>query len=291
MKRFLKYSLPGFLLLSILIACEKEYESIDVIDDRNVQEYIKQNNLNVQEYQNTKVFYQVVIPGSGTDLKYSDQIPAIVTMRSLDGKFVSQDTFNMGNRYFNYLGYYNPEPLRIGIKEVLKKANGTLRMIVPSRLAFGRNGAGSIPGNASLDVTIKVMETSRIPEYEDFVIKDYLSRNSLTGFTKTAAGIYYKIADPGTGSPITIDSTVSVEYTGKYLNGKVFDKTTAGNPTTLKLSGFIEGWRQIIPLIKQGGNLQMVVPSSLAYGLSGDPNRGMPPFSTLDFTVKVTDVK
>lgn len=291
MKRFLKYSLPGFLVLSIFIACEKEYESIDVLDDRTVQEYIKQNNLNVQEYNNTKVFYQIVVPGSGTDLKYSDQVPAIVTMRSLDGKYVSQDTFSIGNRYFNYLGYYNPEPLRIGVKEVLKKANGTLRMIVPSRLAFGRNGAGSIPGNASLDVTIKILEVSKMAEYEDGVIKGYLSKNSLTDFTKTATGIYYKITDSGTGSPITIDSTLSVEYTGKYLNGIVFDKTAAGSPTTMKLSGFIEGWRQILPLIKEGGSLQMIIPSRLAYGLSGSSDRGMPPFSTLDFTVKVTDVK
>ncbi len=36
--------------------------------------------------------------------------------------------------------------------------------------------------------------------------------------------------------------------------------------------------------------MQMIVPSSSAYGIEGDVERGMPPFSSLDFTVKVTDV-
>ena len=289
MKQFLKYSLPGFLLLSIFIACEKEYESIDVLDDRTVQEYIKQNNLNVQEYNGTKVYYQILVPGSGTDLKYSDQIPAIVTMRSLDGKYVSQDTFNMGNRYYNFLGYYNPEPLRVGVKEVLKKPNGTIRMIIPSRLAFGRNGSGSIPGNASLDVTVRVLETSKLPEYDDFTIRKYMESKSLTGFSKSTNGVYYKIAQPGTGSPISVDSTIVANYTGKLMNGVIFDRANPGAEATFGLKSLVKGWQEVIPLIKQGGRVRMIIPSTLGYGKEG--NSSIPPFSCLDFEVNVTDVK
>jgi len=162
MKQFLKYTLPGFLLLTILFSCQKEYETIDVIDDRNVKEYIQLNKINMQEYQGTGIYYQVVSPGTGPELQYSDRMPALITMRSLDGKYVSIDTFSIANRYFNFLGYYNPEPIRIGVKEVLKKSNGTLRMIIPSRLAFGRNGSGSIPGNASLDITVRALDISKV---------------------------------------------------------------------------------------------------------------------------------
>lgn len=291
MKNFFKYLLPGFLFLGIIAACEKEYESIQVIDDRNVSTYIQQNNLNVQEYMDSGVYYQVVKPGTGAEVQYSDKLPLVFTIRSLDGKYTAIDTFNVGNRYYNFLGYFNPEAVRTGIKEVLKKAGGTVRMIIPSRLAFGRNGVGSIPGNASLDMTVEVLEADKIPQYDDFTIRKYMELNTLTGFTKTTSGLYYKISEPGTGSPITIDSTVTVEYTGKFFNGKVFDKAVAGSPLSLKLSDFIEAWKEAIPLIKQGGNIQMIVPSALAYGIQGDSNRGMPPFSCLDFTVKVTDVK
>ncbi len=290
MRQFFKYALPGFLLLSILVACEKEYETIDVIDERNVTAYIKQNNLNMLEYQETGVYYQVVSPGTGADVEYSQRLPLIFTIRSLDGKYVATDTFSVGNRYYNFLGYFNPEAVRTGIKEVLKKRSGTLRMIIPSRLAFGRNGVGSIPGNASLDLTVKVLDTAKLAAYEDFTMQKYMNGNGLTGFTKSSTGIYYKIADPGTGSPITVDSTVVAEYTGKLLSGVVFDKAVAGSPATFSLSSVIKGWQETIPRIKQGGTVRMIIPSSRAYGYEGSDG-AIPPFSCLDFNVKVTDVK
>ena len=116
MKQFFKYLLTFTLLSVILVSCAKEYETIEVIDDRNVKDYIKKNNLSVQEYNGTGMYYQVVSPGNGSDLQYSDQTPILLTIRSIDGKFASVDTFAGGNRYYNYLGYFNPESVRTGIK-------------------------------------------------------------------------------------------------------------------------------------------------------------------------------
>ncbi|WP_411273666.1 FKBP-type peptidyl-prolyl cis-trans isomerase [Daejeonella sp.] len=288
MKQLLKYTLPCIFLLSLIIACEKEYDSIEIIDDKNINAYIQANKLNVVEYQNSGIYYEVINPGSGTDVEYSDQLPLIFTIKSLDGKYSSLDTFSNSNRYFNFLGYFNPEGVRIGIKEVLKKKSGTIRMIIPSRTAFGRNGAGTIPGNASLDLTVRVLDKNKLPAYEDFTIQKYLAANALTGFTKTASGLYYKIDAPGTGSPISVDSTVKVEYEGKLFNGTIFDKTSTGSPASLGLADVVKGWQEAIPLIKEGGTIRMILPSSLGYGLQG--NEGIPAFSALFFNVKVTDV-
>jgi FKBP-type peptidyl-prolyl cis-trans isomerase len=217
-------------------------------------------------------------------------VPAIITTRSIDGTYASIDTFSASNRYYNFLGYFNPEAIRLGIKEVLKKSNGTIRMIIPSRLAFGRNGSGNIPGNVSIDMTIRVLDVSKIAAYEDFSIKSYLQTNSLTGFTKTSSGLYYKIAQPGTGSPITVDSTVVANYTGKLLNGVVFDRAAPGSEATFPLKNLVQGWQEAIPLIKQGGSIRLIVPSSLAYGMQGS-SPSIPAFSALDFEINVTDVK
>ncbi len=292
MRLFFKYTLPGLFLLAVLAACQKEYESIDVIDDRAVSAYIQQNNLNVTEYENRRFYYQIVTPGTGPELDYSDQVPMILSIRSLDGKYASVDTFSSNNRYYNFLGYYNPEPLRLGVKEVLKRSSGAIRMIIPSRLAFGRNGVGNIPGNASLDIMIRVLDKNKMPEYEDYNIRQYLTANNLTGFTKTSSGLYYRIASAGSGSPITIDSTIVAEYTGRLLNGKVFDQTTAGNGATFRLNdpGLRQGWKEGIPLINEGGSIRLVMPSSLAYGLEGSGGT-IPPFMPLDFDVKITEVK
>lgn len=290
MRQFLKYAFPVFLSIAIFASCQKEYETIDVIDDRNVQEYIQQNKLNVKEYESSGIYYEVVASGTGPAVEYSDMVPAIITTRSLDGKYISIDTFSVSNRYYNFLGYFNPEAIRIGVKEVLKKSNGTIRMIIPSRLAFGRNGSGDIPGNASIDMTVRILDVSKIADYEDFTIKKYLQTNSLTGFTKTSSGLYYKIAQPGTGSPITVDSTIVANYTGKLLNGVVFDKAAAGSEATFTLKSLVKGWQEALPLIKQGGAIRLIVPSSLAYGLQGS-SPSIPAFSALDFEINVTDVK
>ncbi|MES3016578.1 MAG: FKBP-type peptidyl-prolyl cis-trans isomerase [Bacteroidota bacterium] len=291
MKQFFKYAVPALLLISVITACEKEYESIESIDDKNVTAYIQSNKLNVVEYKDSGVYYEVTNAGSGPDVEYSDQVGLVFTLKSLDGKYSALDTFSTFNRYFGFLGYFNPEAVRVGVKEVLKKKSGTVRMIIPSRAAFGRNGSGDIPGNASLDLTVSVLDNNKMGQYEDAVIKKYLATNNLSGFTKTSSGIYYKIADAGTGSSITVDSTISVEYTGKFLNGTVFDKAVPGSAITLILDGFIDAWKEIVPLIKQGGSLQLITPSAKAYGSAGDRTRGMPAFSSLDFTLKVTDVK
>jgi FKBP-type peptidyl-prolyl cis-trans isomerase FkpA len=288
MKRFFKYALPGFLLLSIFVACEKEYESIEALDSRNVQAYIQQNKLNLTQFQNTGMYYEVITPGTGPDLAFSDQVPMIFTIRSTDGKYIAADTLALSNRYYNYLGYFNLEVVRNGLKEVLKKSSGTMRMVIPSRLAFGRNGASGVDGNTPIDMTVKVLDRSKIPAYEDFAIKKYMADKSLTGFTKTNSGLYYKIADAGTGSPIAVDSTITTEYTGKLINGVVFDKTNAGTPASFVLSSLVQGWQEAVPLIKQGGTIQFILPSSIGYGLEG--TTAIPPFSVLDFTVKITDV-
>lgn len=288
MKQFFKYAVPGLLLLSIVAACEKEYESIESIDKKNVTAYIQANKLNLVEYQNSGIYYEILNPGSGADLEYSDQVPLLLTIKSIDGKYTSIDTLSSSNRYYNYLGYFSQEGVRVGIKEVLKKSSGTIRMIIPSRFAFGRNGSGNIPGNASLDLTVKVLNKSKIAAYDDASIQKYMNANSLSGFTKTKSGLYYKIDVAGTGSPITADSTIKAEYEGKLLNGTIFDKTSTGSSVTLALSDVVKGWQEAIPLIKEGGTIRMILPSSLGYGLEG--NSGIPPFSCLYFSVKVTEV-
>jgi FKBP-type peptidyl-prolyl cis-trans isomerase len=293
MKQFFKYAVPCIFLLSLIVACDKEYDTIEVIDDKNVNAYIQKNKLNLVEFKDTGIYYEIINPGVGADLENSEEVPIVFSSKSLDGKYISIDTFNVNNRTYRYLGYIFPEALRIGIKDILKKRSGTLRLIIPSRLAFGRNGSGDIPGNASLDLTVKVLDKSKISEYDDISIKKYLTANNLTGFTKTATGLYYKIAEVGTGSPITADSTVVAEYTGKFFNGVVFDKTVSGSGATFQLSGansVVKGWQEAIPLIKQGGIIRIILPSSLGYGLAGDPNRGLPAFTSLDFDIKVTDV-
>ena len=113
----------------------------------------------------------------------------------------------------------------------------------------------------------------------------YCTANNIT-YTEHASGILYEIMSPGLTTQPTIANTVAVVYTGKLLNGNQFD--ASANPVRLALNGVIKGWQIGIPLIKKGGSIKMVIPSSLAYGCTGQGS--IAPNSPLYFEVTLTDV-
>ena len=272
------------LSLVVMVGCEKEYESIQVEDERNIQEYISRNGLNMQQYDTTGIYYSITKTPTGPPLDYTEQLPLIYTVKTLDGSFSREDT--IANHYGGYFGYYSPAALREVVMANLKNQGGSIRIIVPSRKAYGRNGNTSlgIPGNASLDYTVTVLDKSKLKEYEDAMIRNFISREGLTGFTKTEDNIYYKISAPGTGETIHADSVLTINYTGRLLNGTEFETREGG---LLGLSQAIQGWQKIIPLIKVGGSVRFILPSQFGYGLEG--SNTIPGFSPLDFDVTVTD--
>jgi FKBP-type peptidyl-prolyl cis-trans isomerase len=102
-------------------------------------------------------------------------------------------------------------------------------------------------------------------------INNYLEANSSKNFVQQESGLYYLEVTAGTGrQPVALD-TVSVIYTGKFLNGNVFDSNVGGNQLVFAtgegtmLTGFEEG----IMLMKEGGKATILVPSNLAYGTQG----------------------
>lgn len=286
---------PYFIVLLFMVltaACTKEYATISEEDEQQIQAYISTNGLIMQKYDTTGVYYSVIQEGTGPDLDYTKQIPLVYTLKSLDGSYTSQDTFI--NHYASFFGYFSPEVLKTTIMANLKKEGGTIRVIVPSRKAYGRNGSGKIPGNACLEYTVKVLERSKLKQYEEAVINKYLVANSLTGFTEyDTTGIYYKISEAGTGTTsIGLDSTITFNYTGRLLNGTVFE-TNEG--TTTVLGSYIPSWQTMIPLIKEGGSIRFIAPSSYSYGIAGSAATtvgqiSIPPFAPLDFDVEVTTV-
>ncbi|MBC8053173.1 MAG: FKBP-type peptidyl-prolyl cis-trans isomerase [Sphingobacteriaceae bacterium] len=285
-----------FLTLTLIVfsSCKKEYESIEELDENNIQQYLKDNNITAKRNAQGIYFLSTGNRGAGAKLEYNEKIPLVYTIRSLDGQFSSLDTFV--NRYGGsgkFLGYLSPAGLRDAVKDSLKRG-GFMKIIIPSHLAYGRGGSGQIPGNASLEYTVRALNEGDLQAYDRISIEKYIAANNLTGFSSTTTGIHYKIIGMGTGSPINKDSTLTVTYTGRLFNGKVFQQATDNNQVVLPLSETIEGWIQTLPLIKGGGTIRVLIPSALAYGidarLNNDGSTAIPPFSCLDFEIKVVDV-
>lgn len=124
-------------------------------------------------------------------------------------------------------------------------------------------------------------------EKDDEALQEYIKKNNLA-VEKHATGFYYKIYTPGTGTEITNEAAnVTVKYVGSLLNGQVFDNG-GGQAQTFKLNQLILAWQIGIPLVKAGGKILLLTPSSLAYG----PGRvgNIPPNSPLVFEVELLEV-
>ncbi len=110
------------------------------------------------------------------------------------------------------------------------------------------------------------------------------------GVLTTASGLQYVVEKEGEGAQPTAEDEVTVHYTGKLLNGTVFDSSVnRGEPATFPLNRVIPGWTEGVQLMKEGGKYTFFIPSDLAYGPQGVPN-AIPPHSTLIFEVELIKV-
>lgn len=114
---------------------------------------------------------------------------------------------------------------------------------------------------------------------DDAAIQNYIRVNNITA-TKDASGLYYSVLVQGSGDYPNANSTVTVNSTGKLLDGTVFD-TEAG--LVVSLNSVIKGWKIGLPHINTGGRIMLMIPSVLGYG--NESQQGVPKNSVLIFTV------
>ena len=81
--------------------------------------------------------------------------------------------------------------------------------------------------------------------------------------------LYYEIINPGSGPSPAFNSKVFVRYSGRLMDGTLFD----ASPVTVRfaLDSLIKGWQYGLPKIKAGGQIKLLVPSALGYGCNADP--------------------
>jgi FKBP-type peptidyl-prolyl cis-trans isomerase len=106
-------------------------------------------------------------------------------------------------------------------------------------------------------------------------------------------GIRYIVENPGSGPLVGSGDMISVNYVGALLNGKIFDKQLDPNkPFTFRVGRglVIDGWDQILQLMRPNAKWLIIVPPELGYGRRGSPPR-IPEYATLVFEVEVVSVK
>lgn len=120
--------------------------------------------------------------------------------------------------------------------------------------------------------------------------KKYLEENAKQPNVKvTASGLQYLVVKEGTGRKPGPNDVVTVHYTGRLIDGTVFDSSVErGEPATFAVGQVIPGWVEGLQLMSEGAAYRLFIPSELAYGKHG--TGPIQPNSTLIFDVQLIKV-
>lgn len=110
------------------------------------------------------------------------------------------------------------------------------------------------------------------------------------GVMETPSGLQYQVVEPGEGASPGPEDTVLVHYTGRFIDGEVFDSSRdRGQPVRIPLDQVIAGWTEGMQLMQEGGRYKLFTPPDLAYGEEGR-GEAMPPNATLIFDIELIEV-
>ncbi len=120
--------------------------------------------------------------------------------------------------------------------------------------------------------------------------RDFLESNGKREEVKvTPSGLQYEVLEEGTGATPDATDRVVVHYTGKLIDGTVFDSSEErGEPATFGVTQVIPGWVEALQMMKAGSKWRLFIPANLAYGAQGVP--GIGPNQTLIFDVTLLEV-
>ncbi len=121
--------------------------------------------------------------------------------------------------------------------------------------------------------------------------EDYLTENARReGVKSTESGLQYQIIKQGNGAIPSKQDHVRVHYTGRLIDGTVFDSSyERGQPAEFPVNGVIAGWIEALSLMPVGSNWQLTIPYDLAYGANG-AGSAIPPYSALIFDIELLDI-
>ena len=127
-------------------------------------------------------------------------------------------------------------------------------------------------------------------DYEKIILQQFLMEEEIPA-QPTEAGLYYFCLKEGTGKKVEKGDTVTVNYEGRFLNGKFFDSTIRRKQPFQFVYGtewqVVPGLEKAIGIMKEGGRSLVILPSELAFGQEGSSTGIIPPFTSLIFEIEI----
>ncbi|MBA0166876.1 FKBP-type peptidyl-prolyl cis-trans isomerase [Pectobacterium sp. CFBP8739] len=189
----------------------------------------------------------------------------------------------------------------IGLQVGQQLQESGLEGLIPEALLAGLRDA--LEGNATavpVDVVHRALR--EIHERADAVRRErqqvlavegqqFLAENAQKeGVNSTESGLQFRVLTQGEGAIPARQDRVRVHYTGRLIDGSVFDSSVQrGQPAEFPVSGVIPGWIEALTLMPVGSKWELYIPHNLAYGERG-AGASIPPFSALIFEVELLEI-
>lgn len=295
-KKLSLYTIALFGCLVLFNSCKKEYETIETLDERSIADYLSKNN--ITDAKDTLGYhYQIINKGTGAAVLNSDSVYYTYDFKHANGtSFLKSADYQIPSTFLGYTDRFSFKTIpavRLTLSKL--KKGGSARIILPSKLAFGKNGQSvlGVESNEIIIVEVSLLPYANRVQLDDFVLGKFITANSLQT-TLDPSRVRYIVSAQGTGKETVLaTSKVKVKYTGRLLNGTVFDSSTDG--VEFVLNEVIEGWTKVIPgKIGVGGKIRLLIPSDLGYGQfpqkDGNGTVTIPANSCLDFDIEIISI-
>jgi FKBP-type peptidyl-prolyl cis-trans isomerase FkpA len=298
-----KLGMLGIMSAFLLNGCKKD-DSQELIDQemRLLQQYLDDQNITA-EPSASGLYYLPITEGTGISPELETYVEIQYVGELLDGTVFTTSIKETAetNDIYDEVFLYGPAKLQLGYIGItglneailLMKVGEKAKFIIPSSLGLGGYASGPVPAYSTLIYTIELLEAYDDPEkHEQEKIWNYLKEGDYENVDSSESGIYYIRETPGIGELFANGDTVSVWYTGKFLDGRVFDSNIGGEAYTLTVPGqyIIQGWMQGIKLMRDQEKGKLIITYPLGYGEEGRyDNYGrlvIPPFQTLVFDME-----
>lgn len=103
-------------------------------------------------------------------------------------------------------------------------------------------------------------------------------------YTRTESGLLYRVIKRGNGNTFATSDNVLVTYKGSLINGTVVELEEEGRVVVPE--NVTPGCCEMLTLMKPGMKVEAIIPGELAYGVYGNPDRGIGPNETLVFEIE-----
>jgi FKBP-type peptidyl-prolyl cis-trans isomerase FkpA len=138
----------------------------------------------------------------------------------------------------------------------------------------------------------KIENTSNSSVQETLLIRAWVDATKKNSYAvdSTTTGMYYVIEKVGTGAVAQAGNSVTIAYTGKFLDGTTFDASSSYTYVHKGASSrMIPGWEDAIEKLSKGGKGVFLIPSAQAYGPNG--YMVVPPYTPLLFGIEILEIQ